>query len=79
MTKNESMREFQKLIEKDAACKISFASYVRMECERQWNECQAVDGYGKWHEQSKDTKIEFYNSMYEYLLTKLHELDGVKI
>lgn len=57
--------------------KISYAKYVEMECERQWNECQAEE-CGKWHEQSDDTKAEYYNSMYEHLLSKKDDLDGVE-
>lgn len=56
--------------------KISYSKYVEMECERQWNDCQAEE-YGKWHEQSNDTKAEYYNDMYSHLLSRRHELDDV--
>jgi|GEM_PF-6689154 len=36
---------------------------IELECERQWNENQA-EYYGKWHQQSDNTKTEYYNEMW---------------
>jgi len=54
--------------------KNKFQRFIESECERQWNECQAKDGFGFWHEQADDTRAEFYNSMYEHLKDRYEEI-----
>ena len=51
-----------------------FGKFVESECERQWNDCQAEDGFEQWYEQSDDVKAEYYNSMYEHLEDRYEEI-----
>lgn len=41
-------------------------SYIEVECERQWNECQA-EQYGRWENQSDAVKNEYRKDMEQYL------------
>lgn len=55
---------------------ITFQEYVKQECERQWGENQESE-YGAWEDQTEETKKEYFESMYEHLLDKKDEIDGI--
>lgn len=41
-------------------------AYIRSECERQWNECQA-ETCGEWQEQTEEVQKEYYKDMKRHL------------
>lgn len=57
--------------------RISYREYVLIECQRQWQECQELEGCGNWDSQNDSQKKSFYEDMYQHIWPNRFELDGV--